>query len=181
MLSNRMIKELNEQVVKEWYSAHLYMQMAAYFENENLPGFSHWMRVQAQEELCHGLIIFNYVCERDGYVELGPIASPATKFASPQEVFEKTLAHEQLVTASIHNLVNIAIEEKDHATKNRLEWFVEEQVEEEANATTILGKLKRLKKDSEAIFILDTEMAARTFSLPAPLMGKMPAAGAAGG
>ena len=91
------------------------------------------------------------------------------------------MAHEQLVTASIHNLVNIAIEEKDHATKNRLEWFVEEQVEEEANATTILGKLKRLKKDSEAIFILDTEMAARTFSLPAPLMGKMPAAGAAGG
>jgi ferritin len=177
MLSKKMLKTLNEQIAKEWYSAYLYMQMAGYFENENLPGFAHWMRVQAQEELCHGLIFFNYICERDGLVELGPVESPNQKFASPLEAFEKTLEHEQKVTASIHNLVNIAIEEKDHASKNRLEWFVAEQVEEEANATTLIGKLKRLKKDSEAIFILDGEVAARAFALPEPLLGKMPAAG----
>ena len=181
MLSKKMLKTLNEQIAKEWYSGYLYMQMAAYFDSENLPGFAHWMRVQGQEELSHGLIFFNYVCERDGYVELGPIESPVGKFDSPLDVFEKTLKHEQLVTALIHNLVNIAIEEKDHASKNRLEWFVSEQVEEEANATTMIGKLKRLKKDSEAIFLLDAENATRVFAVPAPLAGKVPGFGAAGG
>ena len=171
MLGDKMLDSLNDQVKWEFYSSYLYVQMAAWFEAQNLPGSANWMKMQAQEEACHAMILFNYVCERGGMVTLGAIEQPPSKYGTPAEVFQKTLEHEQVVTGRINALVDLAIDERDHATKNRLEWFVSEQVEEEASATEVLGKLTLIGDDSNGIFILDKELAARVFTMPAPLAG----------
>lgn len=172
MLNKKMLAGLNDQVAKEFYSAYLYLSMAAYFEREALPGLAKWMRVQAQEESCHALIFFNYVCEHGAVAVLGALDAPPSEFKSPADVFEMTLAHEKTVTASIHALVDIAIEERDHATKQFLEWFVKEQVEEEASADTLLTQVKRIA-DGNALFVLDKDAGARMFTLPVPLTGKL--------
>ena len=171
MLSDKMLKGLNDQITKEIYSSYLYLQMVAWFQNHSLSGFANWMKVQTQEELSHAMILFNFVNERDGFVTLGAVDKPESKFDSVQDVFTKTLAHEQLVTASINNLVTIAIAEQDYATKNRLDWFVDEQVEEEANATELLGKLKLIGNDGNGLFMMDKEVSARAFVMPSPLAG----------
>ncbi|MHC4887454.1 MAG: ferritin [Planctomycetota bacterium] len=171
MLSETMRTALNDQITKELYSSYLYLQMAAWAEDQSLAGFGNWLRVQAQEENAHGMILFNYVVERGGLVELGQIDAPGTDFASIKDIFEKTLAHEEFVTASINTLMDLAITEKDHATKARLDWFVSEQVEEEANASDILGKLKLIGDQGDGLFMIDKEMAARVFNVPSPLAG----------
>ena len=129
MLSKRMEDALNEQINAEIWSAYLYLSMSAYFEADNLPGFANWMKIQWQEELSHATKFFDYVTERGGRVILKPIAAVKTDWTDSTEVFAETLEHEKHVSALINNLVNIAVEEKDHATNNMLQWFVAEQVE----------------------------------------------------
>jgi ferritin len=163
MLNKRIEEELNKQINAEFWSAYLYLSMSAYFEDKNLPGFANWMKTQYQEESTHAMKIFDYVNERGGIVLLQPIEKVKAEWQDAIEVFEDTLKHEQHVTGLINNLVNVAIEEKDHATNNMLQWFVSEQVEEEAAADEILQQLKMLQGKREGIFMLDRELKQRTF------------------
>lgn len=171
MLSEKMGDALNHQVNRELYSAYFYLQMAAYLEEQSLSGMANWMKVQAQEETSHAMILFNYTNERGGFVELDAIEKPPMDYNSPLEVFEQVLEHEQKVTAMINNLVVLANEENDFATRNRLEWFVAEQVEEEANASALVNALNRIG-DGNGVFMLDKELAGRTFVVPSPLAGE---------
>ena len=124
-----MEKAINEQVNAELYSAYLYLSMQAYFESQNLKGFANWMSVQTQEEVMHAMKMYHFLIERGGKVTLKAIAGPETDWKSPVAAFEQVAAHENKVTGLINNLVNMAIEEKDHATNTFLQWFVNEQVE----------------------------------------------------
>ena len=166
MLNKRVEEALNEQINAELWSAYLYLSMAAYFEDQNLSGFANWMRIQYQEETAHAMKFFDYINERGGRVMLKPIDKVDAEWKDIVHAFEDTLEHEQKVTSLIHNLVDIANEEKDHATFNFLQWFVEEQVEEEASADEILNKLKMLDGKGAGIFMMDKEMAGRTFVDP---------------
>ena len=165
MLKERVLKALNEQINAEQYSALLYLSMSAWFEDKGLPGFANWMYVQYQEELTHANKIFKYVIERSGKVELKGIEQMPVEFESVLQVAEKTLEHEQYVTALINNIVDIAVEERDHATQSFLKWFVDEQVEEEANATEIIDDLKLIEGEGRGngLFMLDRELRQRTF------------------
>jgi ferritin len=175
MLDKKVIKAINEQIAKEFYSGWLYLQMAAYFEARNLKGFAHWLRVQAQEEGCHGLIFFNHVCERGGLAELGAVASPGLNFKSALDVFEKGLKHEYTVTASIGNIMKLAMSVNDFATQSMLKWFVDEQVEEEANFDEISSKLRLIgDKDGNGLILMDKDLSARMFTLPPPLVTAAP-------
>lgn len=171
MPSEKMQKALNAQIRKEYYSAYLYMSMAAWFENEGLDGFANWMRIQTQEELAHGTIFFNYLCERGARVRLEAIDAPPSDFDSPLDIFEKSLEHERTVTASINELMDLAIDDRDHASASMLKWFVDEQVEEEASADDIRGKLERVG-DGGGLYMLDQKLAARVFTTPSPLAGE---------
>ncbi len=164
MLSDKMQEALNGQLVAEFYSAYLYLSMAAYFEAADLAGFANWMRVQTQEELSHAMKLYSYVYERKGRVVLGPIDGPPTEWDSPAAAFEHVLAHERKVTGLIGGLVKLAVEEKDQATGYFLEWFVEEQIEEEASAAAVLRKVKEAGAELSA---LDGELGARVFKPPA--------------
>jgi ferritin len=172
MLNKKLENALNEQVVKEFYSAYLYLAMAGWFEEQVLPGLAKWMRVQAQEESCHALIFFNYLCEKGVQPVLGAVDAPPAKFKSVSEAFRQVVEHERAVTASIHKIADVAVELRDHATKQALEWFVAEQVEEEASAEAMLRQAQRLEGD-KALFLLDKEAGGRVFALPAPLTGKI--------
>ncbi len=163
MLSKSIEKELNDQINAEYWSAYLYLSMAAYFENKNLPGFANWMKVQYQEEISHVMKFFNYVNERGGRVLLKPVNAVKTEWKNEIEVFEDTLNHEQKVTGLINNLVNIALEEKDHATNNILQWYVSEQVEEESGVDEILQQLKMMEGNKHGLLMLDRELKQRTF------------------
>ncbi|PWB86987.1 ferritin [Methanobrevibacter woesei] len=143
MVSENMEKAINEQLNAEMYSGYLYLSMAAYFEDQDYPGFAQWMRVQAQEELDHAMKFYDYLNTRGARVTLTAIEAPQTEWDSIEAVFKHVLEHEQMVTSLINNLVDIAIEEKDHATNQFLQWYVEEQVEEEESAMEVLGKIKR--------------------------------------
>jgi len=167
MLSKKMEKAINQQINAELFSSYLYLSMATYFESINLGGFSNWMRQQAQEELFHAMKMFDFVCERGGRVILQAIEKPPSKWTSPLNAFENVLSHEQKVTGLINDLVNLALDERDHATNIFLQWFVSEQVEEEATAGTFVDKLKLIGKDANGLFMLDTELAQRTFTMPA--------------
>lgn len=163
MLKEKMLNALNEQINAEQYSSLLYLSMSAYFNDKGLPGFANWMYIQYQEELTHANKIFNYVVERGGKVELKAIDQMPTTWEGVIEVYEKTLEHEQLVTSLIDKLVDIAVEERDHATQSFLRWFVDEQVEEEANVTEILDTLRLIDGQGNGIFMLDREMRNRKF------------------
>ncbi|MFW6018980.1 MAG: ferritin [Bacteroidales bacterium] len=163
MLTKKMEKALNEQINKELWSAYLYLSMAAYFEDKNLPGFANWMRVQSQEEITHGMKIFDYVNNRGGRVLLKPIAEVPTEWADARTVVEETLKHERVVTESINDLVNLAVQEKDHATNNMLQWFVAEQVEEEASVDELLNKVEMTEGKAHALMMIDKELAGRQF------------------
>lgn len=162
MLSKRIEKELNDQINAEFWSAYFYLSMAAYFENNNLPGFANWMKVQYQEEILHVMKFFNYVNDRGGRVLLKPIDAVKTEWKDEIEVFEDILKHEQKVTGLINNLVNIALGEKDHATHNILQWYVSEQVEEESNVDEILQQLKMMEGNKHGLLMLDRELKQRT-------------------
>jgi ferritin len=155
MLSKKVEKALNEQINAELYSAYLYLSMAAWFESQNLRGFAAWMKVQTREENTHAMKFFAFVHERRGTVGLTEIAAPAQEWKSPRAAFEAALKHERYITGRIDELVNLATAEKDHATAEFLQWFVKEQVEEEATADSIVQQLKMAENAPGALFMID--------------------------
>ncbi|MGO9121901.1 MAG: ferritin [Desulfomonilaceae bacterium] len=166
MISSRIQEAFNKQLNAELYSAYLYLSMAAYFESINLRGFANWMRCQVQEEIVHAMKFNDFIVERGGRVTLMQIEGPPTKWASPLNAFEEAYRHEQKVTGLINDLVNIAIEEKDHASNAFLQWFVTEQVEEESSADGVVQKLKLAGDHGGGMFMIDQELAARVFTMP---------------
>ncbi len=167
MLNKKIEEAINKQINAELWSGYLYLSMAAYFEDENLPGFANWMKIQYEEEVSHAMKFFDYVNERGGRVILQPIDKVDTEWDNPVHAFEDTLDHERKVTGLINNLVDLSREENDHATFNMLQWFVEEQVEEEASAEDILNKLKMIDGKGHGLLMMDKELGARTFTPPA--------------
>ena len=167
MFSKELLDAMNEQMKNEFLSAYLYLAMSAHCDAVNLHGFAHWLRLQYQEETGHALKIFDYIAERGATVHLKPIGGPQTEWESPQAVFEAVLKHEQHVTSLINKLVDLAIQESDHASNNFLQWFVAEQVEEEASADAILQKLKLAGDDGAGLFMIDQELSQRVFTPPA--------------
>lgn len=165
-MNKRMEDAFNKQINAELYSAYLYLSMSACFEDMNLPGFANWMRVQFQEEQFHGLKMFDFVNERGGRVNLLPIEGPETNWETPLDIFEEVYKHEQHVTSLINGLVTIAMEESDYASNNFLAWFVDEQVEEEASASEILGQLKFIGDNKHAVLMMDRELRTRVFNPP---------------
>ncbi|MBE0535929.1 MAG: ferritin [Phycisphaerae bacterium] len=167
MLTDKVEKALNGQINAELYSAYLYLAMAAHFEQGDLPGFANWMRVQAQEEQFHAMKIYDFILERGGKIVLSAIEAPASTWKSPVDVLKATLEHEQKVTGLINDLVYLARDQKDNATEIFLQWFVNEQVEEEDSASKILGQLKMIEGSPQALFLLDRELGQRIFTPPA--------------
>jgi ferritin len=164
MISKKMQNAINGQINAELYSAYLYLSMSADFSSKNLPGFANWMKIQAQEELGHAMKLYNFIEERLGRVTLKAIDAPPTEWDSPLTAFEAVLKHEQKVTGLINKLVDQAIAENDHATRGFLQWFVDEQVEEEASADAIVEQLKLIKSAPGGLFMLDKELGRRTFT-----------------
>ena len=167
MVSKKMEEALNGQMNAELYSAYLYLAMAAYYEDSDLPGFANWMRVQAQEELTHGMKFYDYLVQRGARVTLAAIEKPPGEWDSPLAVSEHVLTHEKKVTSLINDLVNLALEEKDHATNNFLQWFVAEQVEEEESAGGVLQKVRLASDSSSGLLMVDSELGQRVFNSPA--------------
>lgn len=167
MFSEKMEQALNQQVNAELYSAYLYLAMAAYFHAMNLNGFANWMMVQNQEETAHAMKFYHFINERGGRVKLTQIDQPTSAWSSPLDVFEATLRHEEKVTGLINNLVDLAMAERDHASNAFLQWFITEQVEEEASANEIIQNLKLAGNDPHSLFMLDRELATRVFTPPA--------------
>ena len=156
-----MIKALNEQIGAEFYSAYLYLGMASYFSSIGLKGFAEWMEVQAAEELSHGMKIYNFILDCHAGVTLAPIEASPVKWETPLHAIEAAFGHEQEITKRIYNLVDLAAKHREHAVISFLQWFIDEQVEEEANASEILEKLKLAKDNSATMFLLNTELGQR--------------------
>ncbi len=167
MIHEKMEKAFNEQINKELYSSYLYLSMAGYFQNLGLSGFANWMRVQVQEENFHAMKMFDYVINRGGKVILEAIAKPQYEWKSALEVFEETLKHEEYVTSLIYKLSDVADEVKDRASISFLQWFIDEQVEEEATASDIIAKLKLISDNGDALYAMDKEFTTRVFTPPA--------------
>ncbi|NWG07117.1 MAG: ferritin [Chloroflexi bacterium] len=161
MIGKPMQDAMNEQINKELFSSYLYLSMAAYFEDKNLPGFGHWMRVQADEEREHAMKFYDFILERGGKVLLKSIDAPKTEWKSALEVAEEVAAHEAKVTASIHALYELALKEKDYPAQVMLQWFITEQVEEEKNAAEIVANLKLIEERGTAVLMLDHRLAKR--------------------
>jgi ferritin len=173
MLNTKVQDAFNQQINAELFSEYLYLSMAAHFESVSLKGMANWMRIQAGEERMHAMKFYQYILDRSGKVVLAQIDAPKTSWSSPLEVFEEAYAHELKVTGLINNLVNIAIAEKDHAAHQFLEWFVNEQVEEESNSSTIVDRLKLVGDNGVAIYMIDQELSQRQ---PAPTAASAAAA-----
>lgn len=163
VISDKMAGALNGQINAELFSAYVYLSMSAYFESKDLKGFAAWMNAQAQEEVAHAMKIYRFILERGGQVELKAIDGPPVEWESPLAVFEAAYKHEQHVTSLIHDLVALAIQEKDYPTKNLMDWFVDEQVEEEASASEIVEQLKLVGKDGPGLLMMDRELGQRKF------------------
>lgn len=163
MLTDRMHQALNDQLQAEFNSAYLYLSMSAYFEDKGLEGMANWMTVQFQEEQSHALKFYRYINERGGRVELQALEKPKLDWESPLEAFEEALDHEKLISRLIGELADLAIKEKDHATHNMLQWFISEQVEEEANVDSIVTQMRLVGGQGQGLFMIDREMRGRTF------------------
>lgn len=161
MISPRMQEALNEQIRNEFYSSFSYLSMSAHFEHQNLPGFATWMRIQASEEHGHAMKIFDHVLDRGGQVKMPAIAQPPVQFEAPVTVFEQALLQERAVTKSIHDLYAMAMELKDYPARVFLDWFVNEQVEEEKTAELIVEQVKMVGDDRPALLLLDRELGQR--------------------
>ena len=173
MLSEKLTKAINEQVNAEYYSAYLYHSMSAFMERSGFKGVANWLFVQAKEEMTHGVHMYQYILERGVAPSLTAIQQPQASFSGITEIFEKVLAHEQKVTQSINSIASLALGENDHACYQFMMWYVNEQVEEEANATEILDKLKMIGENKGLLLALDNELAARTFVNPFPADSKL--------
>ncbi|MCI0530611.1 MAG: ferritin [candidate division Zixibacteria bacterium] len=161
MLSRNMQEALNKQINSELYSAYYYMAMQAYFLENNLDGFAHWMDLQRAEETGHALKLFQYVYDREGKVSLAGVVKPQSNFKSALDVMQKSLEHERVVTKMIHRLYELAGREKDHATAVFLEWFVKEQVEEEKAALEIVQQMETFGDKGTSLFMMDRKLAER--------------------
>lgn len=161
MITKRMEKALNGQINKEFYSAYLYLSMSAYCNKNNMPGCEHWFRMQYDEEVAHMTKMFDYLMQHGGEAHLLKIDEPPAEFGSILSAFEASLKHEQFVTQSINELLNVAVEEKDHATQVFLQWFITEQVEEEANVKEIVDRLKMAGGNGAALMMIDDKLGQR--------------------
>ena len=168
MLKKSIEVALNKQINAEFHSAYLYLSMSSYLQSIGMAGCANWMKVQYQEELAHATHFFDYVLERGGRVELFPIGDVTVNFKNVLDVFEETLTHEVQVTGLINNLMDICIKESDHASKSFLQWFVDEQVEEESNVEQILHNLKLINGEGQGLLMMDREMQSRVFVNPFP-------------
>jgi ferritin len=171
MLSKNVEEAINKQINAEIYSSYLYYSMAAFFESRSLKGLAHWMRVQALEELTHAQKFVSFVNDRGGRVLMYAVDGPPTEWETPLAAFEAVYEHEVKVTGLINKLMDLALEERDHASVNFLQWFVSEQVEEEASADEVVQKLKLVDKTEGGLFLLDQELDKRTFAMPPNLVG----------
>lgn len=162
MIKKSMQDAMNEQINKELFSSYLYLSMAAYFEDKNLPGFANWMRVQADEERDHAMKFYDFILERGGRVLLKAIDAPKTDWNSNLEVAEEVAAHEAMVTASINDLYELALKEKDYPSQVMLQWFITEQVEEESSAAKVVADLKLIEERGTAVLMLDKQLGKRT-------------------
>lgn len=161
MISNKLQEAINDQIQAELYSAYLYLAMATYCEAQNLKGFAHWLKAQHDEETSHANKLMEHLLDRSGKVQLKTLQAPPDEFGTPVAIFERVLDHEQHVTDRIHRLYELAVEEKDYAGQILLQWFITEQVEEEATASAILEKLKMIPEKSGALFYIDKELGKR--------------------
>ena len=165
-MNKKMGDALNNQINAETFSSYLYLAMAAYFDNMDLPGFAKWMKAQVQEELFHVIKFYDYIYERGGTVTLTALDAPRTDWDSPINAFNTVLDHEKKVTGLINNLISIAREEKDYATENFLQWYVAEQVEEEATVSGIIKKLRYVGDNGMGLLMMDKELGQRIFTMP---------------
>ena len=169
MISKKLEAAINAQINAEMWSAYLYLSMSAYCQDAGYPGIANWFAIQFKEEQDHATILFNYLQSRGGRVLLEPIAAVDTEWTSPLAAFQHTLEHEGKVTAMINNLMAMAVEEKDFALQSRLNWFVDEQVEEEENATDLVNKFRMVGDNGYGLYQLDQELAARVYTQASPL------------
>ena len=161
-MNERVERAFNDQINEELFSSYVYLAMAAHFEAMNLEGFANWMRHQVQEEVEHAMRLFTHINRRGGRVVLKAIGEPPVDFGSPLEAFQKALAHEQHITGTINALYEIALEEKDYPAQMELQWFIEEQVEEEENTGGVVELLKMAGDNQGALLILDRELGERS-------------------
>jgi len=161
MLSQKMVNELNKQINAELFSSYLYLSMAAYFEEENLNGFANWMKMQSHEEYEHAMKFYDYIVRVGGKVKLEGIEEPKESWNGFLNAFEEAYQHELKITKMINDLADLAVEEKDHATKLFLDWFVEEQVEEVTSVQEIIHKLKLIEDNKSALFMINRELGMR--------------------
>ncbi len=161
MINLKVQNAMNEQIKNELYSAYLYLSMAAYFESKNLSGFAHWMRIQSREEQEHALKFYDFIIDRGGKVSLLAIEQPKAEWKSALDAFNDAYAHEQLVTGMINKLYETALKETDYPSQVMLQWFINEQVEEEKNASQIVEQLKLIEERGTAILMLDHQLAKR--------------------
>ncbi len=166
MISAKMQEAFNNQINKEFYSSYLYLSMAAHLESIGLAGFSNWMRIQAQEENFHGMAMFDYVLERGGNVKLESFPTPPHSWENVLDIFQEVLKHEEYVSSLINDLADVAEAERDRASLAFTQWFITEQVEEEASANDMIAKLKLVNLNGDAVFSMDKEAAARVFVAP---------------
>ncbi len=161
MLSEKVQEALNKQLNAEFYSAYSYLSLASYFEDLDLNGFAHWMKIQYQEELQHADKIYTYINNRDGRVQLHPIAAPQFDWQSPLDAFKFALGNERKLSADIYQVVDMALSERDHATHAFMQWFVNEQVEEEAIVRDIVSDIERVIESKDGLFLMDRDLAGR--------------------
>jgi len=166
MINEKVVKVLNDQINKEFYSAYLYLSMSSYFSDMGLLGFANWTRVQAQEENAHALLMYDFLTSRNEKVILSSVESPPNTWNNPLNVMDDILKHEEYVTGLINNIIFVAEESRDRATMSYFNWFVDEQVEEESNVQDIIAKLKLIGDDKSALYLLDKDLAARIFVQP---------------
>ncbi len=167
MIKEKMEKALNDQIQEELFSAYLYMSMSANFAAQNLEGFASWMCVQAMEEFTHAQRFYNHILERGGTIELKQIDKPQQKWEKPLDAFEAAFEHEKHITSCIHKLYKLSREIDDYESESMLQWFIDEQVEEEDTASGTVEKLKLIGDHGQGILMLDKELGARTFTPPA--------------
>jgi ferritin len=161
VIGDRLTKELNKQINEEFASAYLYLAMGAYFDDKDLPGLASWMRKQAQEEIGHGMRIYHFIVEREGRAVMDALSRPQDRWDSPAAAFEAAYKHEQHITECFQKLMQSAREEKDVMTESFLKWFVDEQVEEEAQTIAIVKQLKMVGESAQGLFMVDRELGSR--------------------
>ncbi|UCZ53942.1 ferritin [Bacillus shivajii] len=166
MISKQLVKGLNDQMNYEFYSAHVYLAKAAYCSSESLDGFANFFLQQAEEERFHAMKFYNFINDLGERAEIVGMETPNNEFSSVLDSFEKALDHEKEVTQRIYKLADMALDEREHATMTFLNWFIEEQVEEEATFDNLIQKLQRIETDSNAFYMLDNELGKRTFDKP---------------